>query len=77
MRHTGHYRNSQREIPITGQVVLSEPTCRGYHDGRIQILPAGGSPPYRYALNDKPWNGSSVQIGLYAGQYIPKIASNT
>ncbi|MFM7153956.1 MAG: gliding motility-associated C-terminal domain-containing protein, partial [Bacteroidota bacterium] len=64
----------QPEIPITGQVVLSEPTCRGYHDGRIQILPAGGSPPYRYALNDKPWNGSSVQIGLYAGQYIPQIA---
>ena len=64
----------QPEIPISGLVVLFEPTCYGYHDGRIQILPAGGSPPYRYALNDKPWNGSSVQIGLYAGLYTPKIA---
>ena len=64
----------QPETPISGLVVLTEPSCYGYHDGRIQILPSGGSPPYRYALNDKPWNGSSVQIGLYAGLYIPKIA---
>jgi gliding motility-associated-like protein len=64
----------QPEIPISGQVILTEPTCYGYHDGRIQILPSGGSPPYRYALNNKPWNGSSVQIGLYAGLYIPRIA---
>ncbi|MEO0006423.1 MAG: hypothetical protein RJA20_619 [Bacteroidota bacterium] len=64
----------QPEMPITGQVVLTSPTCHGYHDGRITILPSGGAPPYRYALNDKPWNGSAVQIGLYAGQYIPKVA---
>ncbi|HNE28207.1 MAG TPA: gliding motility-associated C-terminal domain-containing protein, partial [Saprospiraceae bacterium] len=47
--------------------------CFGEQDGRIYIHGAGGTPPYRFALDNKPWNGSSTQIALKAGIYVPHI----
>ncbi|MFZ4634780.1 MAG: choice-of-anchor L domain-containing protein [Saprospiraceae bacterium] len=49
------------------------PTCHGAKNGSLQIQASGGSPPYAYALNDKPFNGSPLQIGLGAGDYAPNI----
>ncbi|MBL7828643.1 MAG: choice-of-anchor L domain-containing protein [Saprospiraceae bacterium] len=66
----------QPETPVSGEVSLKEPLCFGDHNGQITITPAGGTPPYRYTLNNAPYNGSSIQIGLVAGDYVPKIKDN-
>ncbi len=49
------------------------PKCFGGYEGRIILQATGGTPPYRYALNDGAFNGSSVQISLGAGTYLPSI----
>lgn len=47
--------------------------CYGGSDGRIEINGSGGTPPYQYTLGNRPWNGSPLQIGLKAGNYLPRI----
>jgi gliding motility-associated-like protein len=66
----------QPASPVAGTAVMREPHCFGDHNGQVILTPSGGTPPYRYALDDKPFNGSSVQIGLTAGTYDPKIMDN-
>ncbi len=58
---------------LTATTELVDPTCAGDRDGRITILPAGGIPPYRYALNQENFNGSAVQIGIRAGEYDIRV----
>jgi gliding motility-associated-like protein len=64
---------TQPNAPLAATATGKDPTCFGDRDGTVSIVGAGGTPPYRYALNDKPWNGSTLQIGLQAGAYEPKI----
>jgi gliding motility-associated-like protein len=66
----------QPAAPVSGTVDMREPRCFGDHNGRVIFHPAGGTPPYRYALDDQPYNGSIAQIGLNAGFYEPKIIDN-
>jgi gliding motility-associated-like protein len=61
---------------VEGQATVRDVRCFGGSDGRITITGSGGTPPYRYALDNRPWNGSSVQIGLKAGSYTPRIMDN-
>ncbi|MFN0014872.1 MAG: choice-of-anchor L domain-containing protein [Saprospiraceae bacterium] len=63
----------QPDVPLTGTVVVTDVGCYGGFSGVIQIVTAGGTAPYRYALNDGPWIGSSRLIGLTAGKYAPRI----
>jgi gliding motility-associated-like protein len=63
----------QPEAPVNGMADKRDPTCFGGRDGEIRLTGTGGTPPYRYALDDKPWNGSPIQIGITAGIYTPKI----
>lgn len=58
---------------LNGSALMEEPRCNGGHDGRILLTGSGGTAPYRYALDNKPANGSPVQIGISAGNYVPKI----
>lgn len=58
-------------LVATAQV--TDVTCFGLRNGKIQLTGMGGTPPYRYALDTDPWNGSSLQFGLPAGTYTPKI----
>jgi gliding motility-associated-like protein len=64
---------TQPVAPLGGTSAMEEPRCHGGHDGRIFITGTGGSAPYRYALDNKPTNGSAIQIGITAGSYTPKI----
>jgi len=66
----------QPDVPLGGTLVVQDVGCFGGYSGSVQIVPSGGTPPYRYALDDEPWNGSSKQIGLTAGQYVPRILDN-
>lgn len=50
-----------------------DPSCFDGRDGSITIVASGGVPPYRYALDQNDWNGSTVQIGLKAGTYTPQV----
>ncbi len=58
---------------LTATTELIDPTCAGYRDGRITIFPSGGIPPYRYALDQEDFNGSSVQVGVRAGDYDIRV----
>ncbi len=64
---------TQPATPVTGTYISQEPRCFGGHDGSITLTGAGGTPPYRYALDQEAWNGSPRQIGLGAGMYQPNI----
>ncbi|MCC6462211.1 MAG: choice-of-anchor L domain-containing protein [Saprospiraceae bacterium] len=63
----------QPDTPLGGASTQEDVACFGGYTGQIQISGSGGTPPYRYSLNNGPWNGSSKQIGLKAGIYIPRI----
>jgi gliding motility-associated-like protein len=72
----GSVEVGQPDAPLSGTAGMEPPRCYGGHDGRIFLTGAGGTPPYRYALNDGPTNGSSIQIGISAGNYVPRIVDN-
>jgi gliding motility-associated-like protein len=63
----------QPATAVTGFSEERDPKCHGGKDGEIDISASGGTPPYRYALDNMPWNGSPKQIGLGAGVYVPRI----
>jgi len=58
---------------LTATTELINPSCFGDRDGRITIIPGGGIPPYQYALNQEDFNGSSVKVGIRAGEYDIRI----
>lgn len=71
--HTDIVEIIQPDVPLGGTVVKRDVGCFGGFTGEIQVAALGGTPPYRYALDAGPWNGSSKQIGLPAGTYVPRI----
>ncbi|HLP95855.1 MAG TPA: choice-of-anchor L domain-containing protein [Saprospiraceae bacterium] len=64
---------SQPAEPVSGVASMQPPKCFGGFDGKIFLTGSGGTAPYRYALDNKPLNGSPVQIGISAGTYAPVI----
>ncbi len=69
----GSVEVGQPSEAVGGSASMEEPTCNGGHDGRILMTATGGTPPYRYGLDNNPVNGSPNQIGIVAGTYVPKI----
>lgn len=51
----------------------TEPKCFGGKDGRLRVVLTGGQGPFRYSLNDGPFGGSSIFLGLAAGDYIVRV----
>ncbi|HHM21159.1 MAG TPA: T9SS type B sorting domain-containing protein, partial [Bacteroidetes bacterium] len=51
------------------QVVVSDVSCFGGMDGSLTIEATGGTPPYRYSLDNNTYVGSSTLIALVAGDY--------
>ncbi len=64
---------TQPAAPLSGTADMEAVRCYGQQNGQVIIAPAGGTPPYLYALDNKPFNGSNIQIGLKAGNYTPRI----
>ncbi len=64
---------NQPASAVGGSAEKRDPLCFGGHDGEVDITASGGTPPYRYALDNRPFNGSPKQIGIGAGIYTPKI----
>lgn len=63
----------QPEKPLSGTTEKQDAVCFGAENGKIIVLATGGTPPYRYSLNNGDLNGSSLQFGLGAGTYRPQI----
>jgi gliding motility-associated-like protein len=55
------------------QVEATDPVCFGGSDGRIRLLVSGGQPPLRYSIDDGPFGGSSIFLGLAAGSHVFKV----
>ena len=51
-------------------------SCFGDADGRLNITPTGGVPPYVYSLNGNSYDGITNIIGLSAGNYTVAIKDN-
>lgn len=49
---------------------ITDVSCFGKRDGRIEINTEGGTPPYEYSLNNRDYNGISTLIGLEAGGQV-------
>ncbi len=64
---------SQPDTPVGGTSSPTAVTCFGGSNGRLTITAEGGVPPYAYALDNNPFNGSPLQIALQAGTYLPRI----
>jgi gliding motility-associated-like protein len=48
---------------------VKSPRCFGGEEGRIGAMLTGGTPPFRFSLNDQPLTTSSVFLKLKAGLY--------
>jgi len=57
---------------LIGEYVISDPSCRGNHDGAIEIFLSGGVEPYYYI-----YGGNLIDIpyisGLYEGEYQVEV----
>jgi gliding motility-associated-like protein len=69
----GNSNIGQPAAALSAVVQSENPACAGGRDGRINLNPGGGTPPYQYALNNGPLGGSQVFIGLKAGVYTPVL----
>ena len=69
---------AQRQItqppPPDIQIAVVEPRCHGEPGGVISTSISGATPPYRYALDNGPWVGSSKFTGLRGGDYTLRVA---
>lgn len=59
--------------PLQGFSTARAAGCFESYDGQLEISATGGTAPYRYSLDGQTWNGSPIQIGLFAGVYQPSI----
>ena len=49
--------------------VSEQVSCFGSRDGKVEALPFGGTPPYRYSIDGNSFSNSAVFGGLVSGAY--------
>lgn len=54
---------------LSAEIISEMVSCFGDRDGVIQINGVGGTPPYRYRMNNGNWQTNATYIGLAAGNY--------
>lgn len=52
-------------------LTITKPSCNGFSDGSIQIVPSGGVGPYTYSFNGSPLTTTSLYTNLRAGISYP------
>ncbi len=57
------------ENALTADFMLQDVSCFGEMDGRITVLPIGGTPPYQLSLDSVNFSGSTVFYNLGLGLY--------
>ena len=58
---------------VTGSIETDSIICFGDRNGRIDINPSGGLPPYKYSLDGSSYKSSNTFIGLTAGNYTTYV----
>jgi gliding motility-associated-like protein len=51
-------------------------SCNGGSNGSIRVIPANGTPPYQYSLDNTNWQTSSIFSDLTAGTYTVYYKDN-
>ncbi len=59
--------------PINATFDVEDATCFGYKDGKIFVFPSGGTPPYVFSVDGRPFLGTSTLLGLAAGHHFVTI----
>jgi gliding motility-associated-like protein len=62
--------------PLMVDLSAQNPICFDEANGSIQVNATGGTPPYRYSLDNDFFSGSSMLIGLEADDYIVYVRDN-
>ncbi len=57
------------ESALIADLAVDYVTCFGEKDGRIEVFPTGGTPPYRVSFNDGEFSGATVFTRLDLGLY--------
>ncbi len=58
---------------VMGTIETDSIICFGDRNGRIDIFPSGGLPPYEYSLDGSNYKSSNTFIGLTAGNYTTYV----
>ena len=61
------------QLPLTSQLITTEPTCHSGSDGEIDINILGGTAPYSIVWNTVPIQNTSPAINLSSGNYSVDI----
>ena len=65
--------NTQVVVAVNSLVVsanlLNDISCNGADDARIEVIVAGGNPPYTYSLNGTPVQTSNIFENVWAGSH--------
>lgn len=56
-------------VALVATVETQDVSCFGERDGVITINTEGGTPPFRFSLDDQNFTSSNVLIGLFGGDY--------
>ncbi len=59
----------QPAAPLIGQPEVKDISCPGFRDGRITLFPEGGTPPYSFSLDGKPFSSGGSFNALQEGFY--------
>ncbi|MBP7822109.1 MAG: proprotein convertase P-domain-containing protein, partial [Saprospiraceae bacterium] len=59
--------------PLSASYNITDPTCYNKKNAKIEILPLGGTPPFRYALDNDALDGANIKIGLTSGDHILQL----
>lgn len=63
-------------MPILLSLTGEDPTCAGDTDGRIEAEAVGGTPPFRYSLDNEFFIANSTLIALSADSYRVYVQDN-
>jgi len=55
--------------PVSIELDIRDVTCFGGTDGIISVEAVGGTPPYRYSLNNQDFSGANAMLALPADDY--------
>jgi len=58
---------------LTGNIAIENASCLGENNGRLELTPIGGIPPYQYSLDGNNFKNSPIFIGLSTGGYTTYV----
>lgn len=62
-------------VPLALEQAIVKPcSCSEMQDGKVELQITGGTPPYKYRLENGAWQSDSILQPLKAGYYIYEVA---